>query len=137
MKTAIARKNIEPLSESDKWLASQVVDGAISVHRCLGPGLDGSIYKACFEAEMKTRKITVSGPHQVPVIYQGQVMDASLPVDLIVEDAILIALQPGEQAFEIGEHYLLSCLKFSGKRLAYLLNFNHPLMKDGIRRLIL
>jgi len=125
------------LSEREEWLASQVVDIAIRIHKELGPGLLESVYAKCFHYELFSRQINYEKQKDVPVIYQSLIIDDGLRLDLLIEDLIIVEFKAQENYHPVWDAQLLSYLKLTGKRLGFLINFHVPLMKDGIKRIIL
>lgn len=137
MAQSITEKGHKPLTEREKWLASQIVDIAILVHRFLGPGLLESIYEKCFCYELSKRNIPFITQKCVDLIYDGLVIDDGLRIDILVDDLIVVELKAQEMYHPVWETQLLSYLKLTNKRLGYILNFHVPLMKDGLKRMIL
>ena len=125
------------LSEREEYLAKQIVDIAIKIHRELGPGLLESVYAKCFYYELVKREIQFIKQKEVPIIYQTLQIDDGLRLDLLIEDLIIIELKAQENYHPVWEAQLLSYLKLTNKRLGFLVNFHVPLMKDGIKRIIL
>lgn len=125
------------LSEKEEYLAKQVVDISIKVHKELGPGLLESVYAKCCYYELTKRGINFEKQKEVPVIYQSLIIDDGLRLDLLVEELIIVEFKAQENYHPVWETQLLSYLKLTGKRLAMLINFHVPLMKDGIKRMIL
>ena len=117
-------------------IAAMVVDAAYKVHSQLGPGLLESTYEACLEHELKKRGLTVARQVPQPVHYDDIVIDTGYRLDLIVNDAIIIELKAVENLLPIHQAQLLTYLKLSGRTLGFLINFNVPLIKNGIRRLV-
>ena len=117
-------------------IAAMVVDAAYKVHSQLGPGLLESTYEACLEHELKKRGLTVARQVPQPVHYDDIVIDTGYRLDLIVNDAIIIELKAVENLLPIHQAQLLAYLKLSGRTLGFLINFNVPLIKNGIRRLV-
>jgi len=130
-------KEHKPLTDREKWLASQIVEIAITIHRFLGPGLLESIYEKCFCYELTKRKIPFVKQKCTELIYDNVIIDEGLRIDIMVDDLIVIELKAQEVYHPVWEAQLLSYLKLTGKRLGFLINFHVPLMKDGIKRLIL
>ena len=126
-----------PLSEKEEYLAKQIVDIAIRIHKELGPGLLESVYAKCFCYELFNRDLNYELQKAVPIIYQSLIIDEGLRLDLLVEDLIIVEFKAQENYHPVWEAQLLSYLKLAGKRLGFLINFHVPLMKDGIKRLIL
>lgn len=127
----------KPLTEREKWLASQIIDIAITVHKYLGPGLLESIYEKCFCYELKKRNIPFVKQKCIELVYDGHIIDEGLRIDILADDLIIIELKAQEMYHPVWEAQLLSYLKLTHKRLGYVLNFHVPLMKDGIKRMIL
>jgi GxxExxY protein len=125
------------LSEKEEYLARQIVDIAINIHKELGPGLLESVYAKCFYYELFNRSINYEKQKDVPIIYQSLIIDEGLRLDLLVEDLIIVGFKAQENYHPVWEAQLLSYLKLTGKRLGFLINFHVPLMKDGIKTLIL
>lgn len=125
------------LSDKEEYLAKQIVDIAIRVHKELGPGLLESVYEKCFYYELGNRNIMYQKQKEVPVIYQTLIIDEGLRLDLLVEDLIIVEFKAQENYHPVWEAQLLSYLKLKGKRLGFIINFHVPLMKDGIKRMIL
>lgn len=117
-------------------IASAVVDSAIEVHRNLGPGLLESVYEVCLEQELISAGLKVSRQVTVPIIYKGVKMEKAFYIDLLVEEEIIIELKVVEKVLPVHEAQLISYLKLADKRLGFLMNFNAPLMKNGIKRRI-
>ena len=125
------------LSDREEYLAKQVVDIAINIHKELGPGLLESVYAKCFYYELNKRNISFIKQQEVPIIYQTLRIDDGLRLDLLIENLIIIEFKAQENYHPVWEAQLLSYLKLAGKRLGFLINFHVPLMKDGIKRMIL
>ncbi len=127
----------EAVPERVNELSRIAVDSALQVHRELGPGLLESVYEVCLCEELQSRGLRVERQAKLPVHYRGKELDADLRVDLLVEDALVIELKSVEILLPIHEAQLLTYLKLPDHRLGLLINFNVPLIKEGIRRLIL
>lgn len=125
------------LSEREEYLAKQIVDIAIKIHKELGPGLLESVYAKCFYYELINRNINYEKQKDVPIIYQSLIIDEGLRLDMLIEDLIIVEFKAQENYHPVWEAQLLSYLKLTSKRLGFLINFHVPLMKDGIKRLIL
>ena len=125
------------LSEREEYLAKQIVDIAIKIHKELGPGLLESVYAKCFYYELFNRKIAFEKQKDVPIVYQTFIIDEGLRLDLLVEDLIIVEFKAQENYHPVWDAQILSYLKLTGKRLGFLTNFHVPLMKEGIKRLIL
>jgi GxxExxY protein len=118
-------------------IATQVVDAAYQVHRVLGPGLLESTYEVCLAHELKKRGIHGLRQVDLPVLYDGVRLDVGYRIDMLVENCIVIELKAVDKLLPIHEAQLLTYLKLSGHQLGFLINFNVPLIKNGIRRRVL
>ena len=116
-------------------IAKEVVDAAFKVHSSLGPGLLESAYETCLAHELTKRGYRVERQKAQPVIYDGLEIEVGYRLDLLVEDLIIIELKAVEQLAPIHQAQLLTYLKLSSKQLGFLMNFNVPMIKDGIRRI--
>ena len=118
-------------------IARSVVDAAFKVHKTLGPGLLESIYEKCLCYELNKRSIPFKSQVSLPVMYDGVRLDAGLRIDLMVADLIIVELKAVEKMHSLYKAQLLTYLKLTGLRLGLLINFNVPLIRDGIKRIIL
>jgi len=125
------------LSEREEYIATQIVDIAIKIHKGLGPGLLESVYEKCFVYELQERGISFQRQKEVPIIYKTLHIEDGLRLDLLVDDLVIIELKAQENYHPVWEAQLLSYLKLTNRRLGILINFHVPLMKNGIKRLIL
>jgi GxxExxY protein len=126
-----------PIPNELDTIGRAVVDSAFRVHKELGPGLLESVYEACLAHELSKRDLKVARQVAVPIIYDGQKLDEGLRIDIVVDDAVVVEVKAVERHLPVFEAQLLSYLKLSGRRLGYLINFNVPLIKDGIKRMVL
>lgn len=126
-----------PLTERENKLASIVVDIAFSLHRALGPGLLESVYEKCFCYELTQLNIPFLRQQLVPIQYKGLLVEDGLRLDLLIDDQLIVELKAQENFHLIWEAQLLSYLKLTGNRIGYIVNFHVPLIKDGLKRLIL
>ncbi len=128
------KKPEEPIPPELDWLASQIVDSAFAVHKALGPGLLESIYEACFCHELTKRGIAFQRQIAVPVIYDGLSFEEALRLDVLVNKMIICELKAVDNLLPVHQAQLLSYMKLTQKRLGFLINFNVPLIKQGIKR---
>jgi GxxExxY protein len=126
-----------PLTDREQWLTGQLMNIAISIHKILGPGLLKSIYEKCFCYELSKRNIPFVLQQNVPIIYEQLRIDEHFKIDLLVDGLIIVEIKAQENHHPIWEAQLLNYMKLTGKRLGYIMNFHVPLMKDGIKRMIL
>ena len=137
MSQSIIHNKFKPISDKEQWLTSQLMNTAISIHKILGPGLLESIYEKCFCYELAKRNIAFTRQQSIPIVYNNMLIDESLKIDFVIEELIIIELKAQENYNPVWEAQLLSYLKLTGKRLGYIMNFHVPLMKDGIKRMVL
>jgi GxxExxY protein len=127
----------KPLTEREIWLTSQIMDIAITIHKFLGPGLLESVYEKCFCYELAKRNIPYVVQKNVELIYDKLVISDGLRIDILVDDLIIVELKAQDIYHPVWGAQLLSYLRLTQKRLGYVLNFHVPLMKDGVKRMIL
>ncbi len=125
------------LTEIEENIATHIVDAAFTVHKRLGPGLLEKICETCFCHELTKRKLKYIRQLSIPIIYDGFVFDEGLRLDVLVEDKVICELKAVEELNPVWQAQIISHLKLTGKRLGFLINFNVPLIKEGIRRFIL
>ena len=124
-------------SPEEERAAAAIVASALAVHRVLGPGLLESIYETCFCHELTKRGFAVRRQVMVPIEYDGIVFPEGLRLDVLVNELVICELKSVEAVNPVHQAQLLSQLRLSGKRLGFLINFNVPLIKNGIQRVIL
>jgi GxxExxY protein len=125
----------EPTPELDR-LAHEVIGAAIEVHRVLGPGFLESVYEEAFCVELTARRIPFTRQIPAAVTYKGhQVGDHRL--DVLVSGQLIVELKAVDELAPIHTAQLISYLKATGRRLGLLINFNVPVLKEGIKRIVL
>lgn len=117
--------------------SAAVIGAAIEVHRVLGPGLLESAYEECLCHELSLRGIAFERQLALPVDYKGMRLDCGYRLDIVLPGKLVVELKAVEQLASIHDAQLLTYLKLSGIRTGLLLNFNVPLLRDGIRRFVL
>ena len=115
-------------------LTQKIIAAAIEVHRELGPGLLESVYEYCLVEELKDKGLKVKSQVKLPIVYKGKTLNKDFYIDLLVEDKVVIELKAVEVILPVHEVQLVTYLKLADKRLGLLINFNVPLLKEGIRR---
>jgi GxxExxY protein len=111
-----------------------IIQCAIEVHRALGPGLLESVYRACVMYELRQRQLGFVAEQLVPICYKGVVLDSAYRLDMLVEDQIVVEVKAVETVLPVHEAQLLSYLRLMDKPLGLLINFNVPLLTDGVTR---
>lgn len=117
-------------------ISAEIIDACIEVHKELGPGLLESVYEHCLFIELQNRGIKVKQQVYLPVIYKEQEIDINFRMDLLVEDKVVIELKAVETILPIHKAQILTYLKLADKKLGLLINFNVPLLKQGINRFV-
>ena len=117
-------------------LSHRIIGAAIEVHRHLGPGLLESIYQRCLEQELSTAELSFVAGRRVEVIYKGKLLGCGLRLDLLIENIVIVELKAVDQLAPIHEAQVLSYLKLTGAPLGLLINFNVPVLRDGLRRIL-
>ena len=130
-------KEYRPLSEKEEIIGKAIVDSAYTVHKSLGPGLLEKVYEVCFVHELRKRGIDAQRQIDIPISYDGIVFDEGLRLDVLVENAAICELKAVDQVNPVWQAQVLSHLKLTNIRLGYLINFNVPIIKQGIQRFIL
>jgi GxxExxY protein len=117
-------------------ISGQVIGAAIEVHRELGAGLLESAYEACLVHELRHRGVQVEQQVPQPVFYKGLQLKCGYRLDLLVEEQVIVELKAVETLLPIHQAQLLTYLKLRKLRLGLLINFNVPILKNGIKRLL-
>ena len=128
--------NFLPIPPEVEKTGKAILDSAFKVHSALGPGLLEVVYETALIYEMRKQNLSVKNQSLIPIEYDGQPLNAGLRCDMVVENAVIIELKAVEKMIPLYEAQLLTYLKLSGIRLGYLINFNVPHLKNGIKRIV-
>ncbi|MBP6730545.1 MAG: GxxExxY protein [Chitinophagales bacterium] len=123
-------------TEREEVIGKAVVNAAYKVHKELGPGLLEKVYEICMAHELRKAGFDVLRQIDIPVIYDGLVFEEGLRLDLLVEDLVIVELKAVDLVNPVWQAQVISHLKLTNKNLGYLINFNVPLIKDGIKRFL-
>jgi GxxExxY protein len=126
-----------PIPASTEDAAARLLDAAFEVHRKLGPGLLESVYEVCVCHELTKLGIPFQRQLCLPVKYDQIQIDAGLRLDIVVASLVIGELKAVETLLPVHEAQLLTYLKLTDMRLGLLINFNVPLLKQGIKRIVL
>ena len=118
-------------------LTEKIIGFAISIHRDLGPGLLESAYEECLCYEIEQSGLSFRRQSALPIVYKSVRLDCGYRMDIVVENRVIVELKTVERLLPIHEAQMLTYLKLSGIRIGLLLNFNTPVLKGGIRRMLL
>ena len=124
-------------SKREELIAKKIVDAAYNVHKNLGPGLLEKIYEACFCYELNKRGLKYQRQVEILIKYDNIILNEGLRLDVLIEDLIICELKAVDEMNPVWEAQILSHLKLTDKHIGFLINFNVPLIKDGIKRYII
>ena len=124
------------MSEQRDPVTQELIGAAIEVHRIMGPGLLESVYQRCLERELKLRGMSFMSQARLPVVYKGETLGDDLVMDFYLPSVLVVELKAVEKLIAIHEAQLLTYLRLSQTHVGLLINFNVPLLKDGIKRLV-
>jgi len=128
---------MNPLTEKEGRIGKIIVNAAFKDHKELGPGLLEKIYEIALTHELQKAGLEVKRQVDIPIVYDGIKFDEGLRLDLLVEDLVIVETKAIEQVNPVWTAQVLSHLKLTKRRLGYLINFNVPIIKNGIKRLVL
>ena len=117
-------------------LSSKIIGASIEVHRGLGPGLLESTYELCLCHEFDLRSLSYERQKALSINYKGKKLDCGYRLDIVVENAIILELKSCDRIEPIHKAQLLTYLKLSGLNLGLILNFNVPVLRGGIVRIV-
>ena len=117
-------------------VASKIVAAAMRVHTALGPGLLESAYQRCMEYDLQQEGSQVRCEVVLPIVYRDISIDAGYRIDMIVDDCVIVEHKTVERLLPIHEAQLLTYLKMKNCKLGFILNWNVPRMKHGIKRMV-
>ena len=120
-----------------KELTRQIIGAAIEVHRELGPGLLESSYQICMRRELTLQGIPFEYERELPVTYKGIQLDCGYRIDLLVLDSVVVEIKSVAAIDPIHEAQLLTYLRLGGWKVGLLINFNVPVLIDGVKRRVL
>lgn len=116
---------------------NRIIGAALEVHRALGPGLLESAYAECLCHELHLRGVAFRRQVDLPVTFKGLQLDCGYKIDLLIEDAVVVELKSVERLLPVHEAQLLTYMKLARKSVGLLINFNMPLLTQGIIRRVL
>ncbi len=124
-------KDLSPIEEQ---IAKGIVNAAYNIHKELGPGLLEKVYEVCIAHELKKAGFDVKRQVDIPIVYDGIQFMEGLRLDVLVNDLVVVELKAVDVVNPVWEAQIISHLKLTGLNLGFLINFNVPLIKHGIRR---
>jgi GxxExxY protein len=117
-------------------LSNRVIGLMLEVHRELGPGLLESAYQTCVAHELKLAGIPFEKEVPLPVRYKGLALDCAYRMDLVADRSLVIEIKSVDSLLPIHEAQLLTYLRLAGIKTGLLVNFNVPLLRQGLKRLV-
>jgi len=124
-------------TKEEEMVGKAIVNAAFKVHTELGPGLLEKVYEICFCHVLTSNGFEVKRQIAVPIVFEGLVFEEGLRLDVLVNELVICELKAIEVVNPVWDAQILSHLKLTGKKLGYLINFNVPLIKNGIKRFVL
>jgi len=124
------------VTEEEDRIGREIVNAAYHVHKELGPGILEKVYEVCFCHVLEQKGLEIKRQLDIPIVFEGMTFNEGLRLDVLVNDLVICELKALENVNPVWEAQLLSHLKLTGKRLGYLINFNVPLIKNGIKRMV-
>ena len=131
-----AKNAKEDTADQINRVSAAVVDAALEVHRVFGAGLLESAYCAALEIELKSRAYLVRRECEVPCIYKGQPLGLAFRMDMLIGECVVVEVKAVQELLPVHHSQLLTYLRLSGHRLGLLINFNVPLLKGSIKRVV-
>jgi GxxExxY protein len=133
----MADDNVTQFPDLGSALTRDIIKAAIEVHKYFGPGLMENIYEAALSVELKKSGLAFEQQKPIPVIYNGADLGIGFRADFIIENKVIVELKAVEKIIPLHEAQLLSYMKLTQIELGLLINFNCPLLKDGVKRMAL
>jgi GxxExxY protein len=129
--------SFDPIPVDVEILAKHSFECSLKVHRTLGAGLRESVYELCLKYELEKLGLQIENQIDLPVVYDGITLEAGMRLDLWIEKKLIIEVKAVERILPVHQAQLMTYLKLTGNRLGLLINFNIPLIKDGVKRIVL
>lgn len=123
-------RNVTDINE----ITGSIVDSCLKIHKAMGPGLYERVYEDCLCYELGKRNIPFSRQHPVSVIYEDMDIKNAFKIDLLVDNRVIVELKSTDDIYPIHESQILTYMKLSKIQIGLLINFNVPLIKEGIKR---
>jgi GxxExxY protein len=125
-----------PIPPEVERVGKSVLDAAFKVHTVLGPGLLESVYVKAMRHVIRQTGLLVETGVEVPIVFEGVRLDPGLRLDMRVEGCVIAELKSVETMNPVFEAQLMTYLRLSGIRLGYLINFNVPHLRHGLKRMV-
>ena len=130
------RRGAETQRQRRNEVTEKIIGGCIDIHRAIGPGLLESAYEECLCFELSAKGLTFERQKPVPVVYKSVRLDCGYRLDLVVEDCVVVELKAVEILLPVHDAQVLTYLKLTGLPIGLLINFNVPVLKQGVKRIV-
>lgn len=137
MYTSTQQTVFQPIPADVERIGKVVLNAAYKVHTTLGPGLLEAVYQASMKHVLEKSGVLVKTDVKLPIIFEGTKLDSGLQLDMLVEKCVILELKSVERMNMLYEKQLLTYLRLSRLRLGFVINFNVPYLKDGIKRVVI
>jgi GxxExxY protein len=127
---------VHPIPADVERIGKVVLNAAYKVHTTLGPGLLESVYQASMKYVIEKNSLAVKTDVKLPILFEGTKLDSGLQLDMLVEKCVIVELKSVERMSLLYEKQVMTYLRLSHLRLGFLINFNVPYLKDGIKRIV-
>jgi GxxExxY protein len=130
------KRVFEPIPPEVEKVGKAVLDAAFKVHTALGPGLLESVYETTLAYEIRKGGLLVETQVAMPIVYDNTKLESGLRLDMLVEKSVIVELKSVEKMKPVYEAQLMTYLRLSNVRLGFLINFNVPHLKEGLKRMV-
>jgi GxxExxY protein len=130
------KKIYQPIPAETERIGKLVLDAAYKVHTILGPGLLESVYQVAVKHVLTTSGTLTETEVKLPIMFEGVELPSALKIDMLVEKCVIAELKSVEKMHPVFEAQLITYLRLSKVHLGFLINFNVPHLKDGIKRIV-
>ena len=126
----------QPIPADVERIGKVVLNAAYKVHTTLGPGLLESVYQASMKHVIEKNGVSVRTDVKLPILFEGVKLESGLQLDMLVEKCVIVELKSVERMNLLYEKQVVPYLRLSRMRLGFMINFNLPYLKDGIKRIV-
>ncbi len=126
----------QPIPADVERIGKVVLNGAFKVHTTLGPGLLESVYQIALKHVLENSGVVVKTDVKLPIMFEGMKLESGLHLDMLIEKCVIVELKSVEKMNLLYQKQLITYLRLSRVRLGFLINFNVPYLKDGIKRIV-
>lgn len=126
----------QPIPADVERVGKVVLNAAVKVHSTLGPGLLEAVYRVAIKHVLDKNGVTVRTDVKLPIMFEGAKLESGLELDMLVEKCVIVRIKSVEKMNQLDQAQMVTCLRLSRLRLGFLINFNVPYLKDGIKRIV-